>query len=456
MSGGAIWTTSPAAPPASARKPRRASRSEIVRPLAPANRQTPERAPPAELGRARNGRGSEGSRDALADRRRALDEPLLLEELERGERRGAGERMRYEGARVQRLAFAPEGLEQLGASDRRGDRHPAAERLAAAEQIGAHAFVLDCEAGAGAAEAGEDFVDDERHAVRATVLGERREPARRWHEHALASDHRLDDGRADRLGVEGRGDELVRGAERQPDDARAQRRRERRAELGARGHGERAERHAVVAGIEGEHSGASGRRERRLEGDLDRVGAGDGEVDTRVVDRREAGEALGERDAGRVRRDVAEAVQELAGLAHDRGDDRRMPVTDGGDAEAGGEVDEEIAVDVEDVRAERLAPDERRLAARADGRDARSFEGLEAAGEAAALGARRRDDDGGRKVPALEVAHRPLAGQTPTSRRPARERPSVTSSVYSMSPPTGMPKASRVTVGTRPASSRAR
>jgi hypothetical protein len=43
-----------------------------------------------------------------------------------------------------------------------------------------------------------------------------------------------------------------------------------------------------------------------------------------------------------------------------------------------------------------------------------------------------------------------------SSRRPASDRANVTSSVYSMSPPTGIPKASRVTITPRGFSSRAR
>ncbi len=132
------------------------------------------------------------------------------------------------------------------------------------------------------------------------------------------------------------------------------------AEGAPRGRGEGAEVQAVVAGVEGEKPAPAGGEERGLPGDLDRVGAGDREVDARRVDRRHRAEPRRERDPRRVRGDVAEAVQELGRLPRDSSDDARVAVADGGGAETGGEVDEAVAVDVEDIGAERRAARPRR------------------------------------------------------------------------------------------------
>ena len=55
---------------------------------------------------------------------------------------------------------------------------------------------------------------------------------------------------------------------------------------------------------------------------------------------------------------VAQAVQQAPGLAPHRGHHARMAVADGGDAEARGEVDVAVAVDVEDVGAARRLPED--------------------------------------------------------------------------------------------------
>src|ERR1700692_2926089 len=134
--------------------------------------------------------------------------------------------------------------------------------------------------------------------------------------------------------------------------------------------------------------------------------------------------------------DVAQAVKQATGLAADRGDHTRMPVADGGDAEARGEVDVAVAVDVVDIGAARHLPEHGRFGAGApgDGVDAGRFEPFEVERQGAGAGPRGRVDDPGELVAGAHI-----------SRRPASERPSVTSSVYSMSPPTGMPNARRVT-----------
>ena len=97
-------------------------------------------------------------------------------------RRRAGDRVPAE------RAAEPAGLgrvHQLGAAGDRGQRQPAAERLAGHEQVGLDAVVLDRPDGPGAADAGLHLVVDvdgsvlaaELQQPRGEVLGQRDEPA---------------------------------------------------------------------------------------------------------------------------------------------------------------------------------------------------------------------------------------------------------------------------------------
>lgn len=158
----------------------------------------------------------------------------------------------------------------------------------------------------------------------------------------------------------------------------------------------------MVAGVESEEPMPAGREEGALPGDLDRVCAGDREVDARLVDRSQLAEPLGERDPRRVRGDVAEAVQELGRLLGDRCDDPRMAMTDGRGAETGSEVEVAVAVDIEDVRAARRAPDERGLVGAAQSVDSGRLVAGERAGERGALPPRQRGADLRQEVAARE------------------------------------------------------
>ena len=64
----------------------------------------------------------------------------------------------------------------------------------------------------------------------------------------------------------------------------------------------------MVGGLKSDDALASGRQPGGLEGDFDRVAAGDGEVDPRDGNRGKTAEALGQLDARGVRRHVGEAV----------------------------------------------------------------------------------------------------------------------------------------------------
>src|SRR6185295_2372961 len=320
----------------------------------------------------------------------------------------------------------------------RGDRQAAAERLAAAEEIGPDALALDREHPAGASEAGEDLVGDQQGTGAPAELGEPGEPARRRQEDSFAADDRLDEDARDVVAFEARDDRGQIAAEGKPSDVRMEVRGEGVAKRGTRRGGEGAERQTVIAGIERDDARPAGRGEGGLERDLDSFGAGDREEDLGVVDRRESREALGEREASGMGRDVAEGVNQEVRLRRDSSQDLRMAMADRRHAETGGQIDEPVAVGVEDVRSAGLLPDEGGPAG-GDGRDPGCDEALEPGRERARARAGRRDDDPRRQIAALEAGHGYIA------RRPDRERPSVTSSVYSMSPPIGIPNARRVT-----------
>ena len=252
---------------------------------------------------------------------------------------------------------------------------------------------------------------------------------------------------------------------------------EGRPERVAGGGGEGAEGDPVVGGVEGEHGGAAGGEDGALDRDLDRVGAGDGEVDSRVVDRRQGRRGARRERSARGARRRRRGRGAGAGLGRGGGDHFRVAVADGGDAEPGGQVEEAVAVDVEDVGAEGLVPDQargvlRRVGRAGEGVDARGLGGGERPGERPGDGSGGRDEDLGRQVAADQAgagARRatrvgrsvrrlvgPGARALHSRRRPAMERPRVTSSVYSMSPPTGMPKARRESWMSRGARTRAR
>ncbi len=205
----------------------------------------------------------------------------------------------------------------------------------------------------------------------------------------------------------------------------------------------------MVGRIEGHQGRPAGGGDRRLQGDLHRLRTGEGEEDLGIVDRRQGGEALGQLDPQGVAVDVAEGVQEDLRLGAHGGDHRGVRMADGGDAETGGEIEEDVAVDVADIGAPRLLPEEAGL----PGEERVDTGGLHG-GEALAEGARPRPRRRGDEVRWRVAGEGAGAGHI--SRRPASERPSVTSSVYSMSPPTGMPKARRVTLRPRGLSTRAR
>ena len=99
--------------------------------------------------------------------------------------------------------------------------------------------------------------------------------------------------------------------------------------------------------LERDHRRAAGVEPRELDGVLDRLGARVEERRLRgPAERREREQALGERRVDLVGHDREVGVREALELLLGRGDDMRVGVADVEAADAAGEVDEDVAVDV--------------------------------------------------------------------------------------------------------------
>jgi hypothetical protein len=108
----------------------------------------------------------------------------------------------------------------------------------------------------------------------------------------------------------------------------------------------------VVAAFEAQDARALRVRPRDLDRVLHRLGARVREQRLlREVARRDLVEQLAQRDVRLVRRDERARVEQPPGLRVDRRDDLRRAVPGGRHADAAGEVDQRVAVDVVDQRA---------------------------------------------------------------------------------------------------------
>jgi len=122
-----------------------------------------------------------------------------LEQIERGERDGAGERVGHERRPVHQPAPLPcaDDVGHVPRAEGRGERHVAAgERLAHAHDIGSDAGVLACEQRARASEAGRDLVEHQQQFMLVAELAHQPHAGGRVKAHAAGSLHdRLDDDR---------------------------------------------------------------------------------------------------------------------------------------------------------------------------------------------------------------------------------------------------------------------
>ena len=250
---------------------------------------------------------------------------------------------------------------------------PAGDRLRDGHQVGLDPVVLDREHPPGAAEAGLHLVDDHDDPVLVA------EPADAGHEVPRRDDepafalHRLDHDRRDLLGGDLRDQRALERRERRARVRAAVVLRERNAvHLGGerpeprlvrvrlRGHRHREERAAVEGALEDDDGGALRVRARELDRVLDRLRAGVEERRLRRAgERRDRDQALGERDVDLVRHDREVGVREARELLLRGLDELRVRVADVEAADAAGEVDERVAVDVGERRAAPLLDDDR-------------------------------------------------------------------------------------------------
>ena len=115
-------------------------------------------------------------RQDRADLVGALDEPVVLEDVDRGERGGARDRVAAVGAAE---AAGVRGVHDLGPAGDGRERQPAGDALGGRDQVGHDAEELAGEHRAGAGEAGLHLVGDEDDVVRAAPVDERAAGSRR-------------------------------------------------------------------------------------------------------------------------------------------------------------------------------------------------------------------------------------------------------------------------------------
>ena len=145
------------------------------------------------------GEVGEAGAQLLAARVHVVEEAGLGEDVDRGQRRSAADRVAAVGATV--AALWPPLHQRLGRADRR-DREARAEALRHHDHVGLHAVVLDREHLPGAAEARLHLVGNEQDAVLPADLFEAAEERHGCREVAAFAELGFDD---HRRGLAGRG-----------------------------------------------------------------------------------------------------------------------------------------------------------------------------------------------------------------------------------------------------------
>ena len=242
---------------------------------------------------------------------------------------------------------------------------PAAIDFATVDQVGLDAEVLDGERLAGAAEAGLDLVGDEHDAVLVAGPPQALHELQRRHDEARLALHRLDDDRSDVLGGDARLEgvfERLEVAEREAVGFRRERAEARLVGVSLRREAEREQRAAVEGSLEGDHRRALRGGARELDRVLDRLGARVEECCTLLArDRRQLEQPLGKADVVLVRDDREIGVREAFRLLADRLHHAGMRMADVHAADASGEVDERVPVDVGQGGAPPLGDHEREI-----------------------------------------------------------------------------------------------
>ena len=271
----------------------------------------------------------------------------------------------------------PRGHRSL-APDARADGQPPTQPLAKTDDVGDDSRLDAGQQGSASTEAGPDLVADEQRAGAVAGRSQGRQKRRRRHDAPSPPEDRFDQNGAD-VSLRER---LFHGRHRRverPFVARVRRERdvgvelldERLAEGRAQpARRERAVRKPVVRPVERDDAGTPGREDGGLERRRDRVRATGAEHHARAGTGVELGQALAEHElcVGPVH--VAEREPETIALLVDGRRGARGPVAQEERAEAGGEVDVQVAVHVDDVRALTVPVNDRRMILAALGRPA--------------------------------------------------------------------------------------
>ncbi|CVN11728.1 Uncharacterised protein [Streptococcus pneumoniae] len=296
--------------------------------------------------------------DDLLDPAGLLQETVLLDGLEHGERRRRGDGVAAVGAPE---AARVHGVHHLGAAGDAGERHAAGDALGGRHQVRLDALGLGGEPGAGAGDAGLDLVRDEQDVVGLAPLDHgRQEALGRDDEAALALD-RLHDHGGQVVGTDlllQRGDGALRGlgaGQAVPQRVGAGHAVDlggERSEAVLVGHGLGGQRHrqggaAVIGVVERGHGLLAGVGAGHLDGVLHGLGAGIEQGGAGLAgDRAGAVQLLGHGHVALVGRDHERGVGELRDLLLDGGHDARVGGAHGGDGDAGGQIDQAVAVHV--------------------------------------------------------------------------------------------------------------
>ena len=351
----------------------------------------------------------EGVRPVVGKLGAAVEQPLLLIGVERGDAGGGRHRIAGIGVAVgeldEVLGAVHEGVVDLLLHEDRAHRDGAVgDALGGQHDIRHDAEMIDGEGRAEAAEAGDDLVEDEQDAVLVADRAQLLEIALGRHQHAGGAGDRLDDDRGDGRGVvqgdealklvgelgamlglaarEGVAGEIVGVAD--VVDAGEQR-AEHLAVADDAADRDAAEIDAVIAALAADQAEARALAdgaligERDLEAGLDRLGAGIGEEDVVDAGRHVGDQARRQLEALGMADLEGRRVVELADLIGDRLDDLR-PAVAGIDApQAGGAVQHLAAVGGAVIHALRGDQHARRLLELPVGRE-RHPEGFEIVG----------------------------------------------------------------------------
>ena len=304
----------------------------------------------------------------------AREQVLVAVEIERGEARGAGQRMRRIGVAVEELhdMLRPvhEGVVDALAADHAAHRHDAGgHALGEGDHVGDDAVALGGEGVAEPAEAGDDLVEDQQDAV---LVADRAQPlqiALRRRQHRGRAGHRLDDDggdggvavqRDDALQLVGQmrapfrlalGERLLLAVVgvRQMIDAR-QHRAERLAVVGKPADRHAAEADAVIAALAADEARALALAlrdpigQRDLQRGVGGLRAGVAEEHVVEVARRQRRDPARQLEGARMAELEGRREVELGRLLLDRLDDRIAVVAGVGAPQAGGGVEHRAAL----------------------------------------------------------------------------------------------------------------